>query len=237
MHIEQLRSQIRHLEANFLNSENIAVPVGVPALDNCLSNRGLGLGRVHEVVGGIYSGVGDVTPSGFVIALLVRIITQTSTNKRILWCSSKKKRLFARLSSTGLHWFGLDPHRIIQVNVISEIDQLWVMEEGLKCPDLMAVVIELGESNSNFYTRSSVAWRRFQLAAEVGGVTGFVLRSNIRNPGALDSLPESRWRVTALPSNSWYPKWKLELLRSRNGKKSSSIVIWDPTIRSFKCDS
>lgn len=226
--------QIRHLERGYAARENYTVSIGIPDLDNCFDNNGLSLGRVHEVVSQTGYCLRDAAPLGFVVALLVRIISKTDKNKKILWCSNKKKLLNSRLSAAGLHWLGLDPHLVVQAKVVSDIDQYWVMEEGLKCPELTAVVIELTDTGSYSYTQTSVAWRRLQLASEIGGVTGFVLRSNIVRTSEFNSIPESRWRITSLPSNDWRPKWKLEILRSRSGKKSSSIVIWDPATGSFE---
>ena len=143
----------------------------------------------------------------------------------------------SRLSAAGLYWLGFDPNQLIQANVLSEIDQYWVMEECLKCSELAAVVIELTNTKSYSKNQESIAWRRLQLAAESSGVTGFVVRSHNNGIKTTNSIPESRWGVTSLPSNDWRPMWKLELLRSRNGKCFSADVVWNPATALFSLPS
>jgi len=195
------------------------------------------LGRVHEIINSENTGVEDAAPLGFVIALLTRVLNAANQNKRVIWCSSKKKILNSRLSAAGLYWLGFDPNQLIQANVLSEIDQYWVMEECLKCSELAAVVIELTNTKSYSKNQESIAWRRLQLAAESSGVTGFVVRSHNNGIKTTNSIPESRWGVTSLPSNDWRPMWKLELLRSRNGKCFSADVVWNPATALFSLPS
>ena len=195
------------------------------------------LGRVHEIINSENTGVEDAAPLGFVIALLTRVLNAANQNKRVIWCSSKKKILNSRLSAAGLYWLGFDPNQLIQANVLSEIDQYWVMEECLKCSELAAVVIELAHAKPQFNNRESIVWRRLQLAAESSGVTGFILRSWTNIMETTSSIPESRWGVKPLPSNDWRPMWKLELLKSRNGRHASVNVAWDPATSSFSLSS
>ena len=195
------------------------------------------LGRVHEIINSENRGVEDAAPLGFVIALLTRVLNAANHNKREILCSSKKKILNSRLSAAGLYWLGFDPNQLIQANVLSEIDQYLVMEECLKCSELAAVVVELANTKPHSKNQESIAWRRFQLAAESSGVTGFVVRSHNNGIKTTNSIPESRWGVTSLPSNDWRPMWKLELLRSRNGKCFSADVVWNPATASFSLPS
>ena len=97
------------------------------------------------------------------------------------------------------------------------------MEEALKCNAVSAVVGEIREIN---FTAS----RRLQLAVEQSQVTGFILRSNFRSVNTTACV--SRWKITPLASESddmpgiGFPKWKVELLRMRNGKSGSWIMQW-----------
>ena len=232
-----MRQQIRRMERGYSNKERAAVSTDVEKLDNCLGGKGLRLGRVHEIINTGRTDAKDVSSLGFVVALLVRILNVTNYNKRVLWCSGKKKVLNSQLSATGLYWLGFDPNQLIQANVLSETDQYWVMEECLKCSELAAVVIELAHAKPQFNNRESIVWRRLQLAAESSGVTGFVLRSCANIMETTSSIPESRWGVKSLPSNDWRPMWKLELLKSRNGRYASVNVVWDPATSSFSLSS
>jgi protein ImuA len=95
------------------------------------------------------------------------------------------------------------------------------MDEALKCGAISAVVGELHDLD---FTAS----RRLQLAVEQSKVTGFVLRKNHRNIPATACV--SRWKISPLPSDQidnlpgiGFPKWRVELLRIRNGKSG----VWD----------
>ena len=225
------------MERGCSKKERAVVSTGVEKLDNCLGGKGLRLGRVHEIINTENTDAKDASSLGFVIALLVRILNATNYNKRVLWCYGKKKILNSQLSAAGLYWLGFDPNQLIQANVLSEMDQYWVMEECLKCSELAAVVIELAHAKPQFKNHESIAWRRLQLAAESSGVTGFVLRSCANVMKITSSIPESRWGVKSLPSNDWRPMWELELLRSRNGRYASVNVVWDPVTASFSLSS
>ena len=215
------RTEINHYKK--LSESNqfewIDVSDGNEACDLTKQSRNSLYRRLHviennEIINSENTGVEDAAPLGFVIALLTRVLNAANQNKRVIWCSSKKKILNSRLSAAGLYWLGFDPNQLIQANVLSEIDQYWVMEECLKCSELAAVVIELAHAKPQFNNRESIVWRRLQLAAESSGVTGFVLRSCANIMETTSSIPESRWGVKPLPSNDWRPMWKLELLKS-----------------------
>ena len=232
--IDDLRSQIRLLEKNITRDDNIIVPFGVSEIDDFLSGHGLMLGKVHEVLGDLHFRLGNVSSIGFVVALLIRISEQTGTNKRILWCVKNENIIRGNLSASGLNWLGLNSNRIIQVNTPSEADMLWAIEEGLRCPGVMAVVAELGEPRKGATSETSIFWRKLQLAAEKNGVTGFILRPNAKNISSISSIAETRWRISPCLTRDWRPKWNLQLLKARNGRSNSISVIWDPITRSFR---
>ena len=119
--------------------------------------------------------------------------------------------------------FGIDPDRIIFIQLQKEKDLLWAMEEALKCNGLSAVVCELQELS---FTSS----RRFQLAVEQSAVTGFILRINPRK--LVPTACVSRWRISSVASEVTevpgvgFPKWNVELLKIRNGKPGAWQVEW-----------
>jgi len=98
------------------------------------------------------------------------------------------------------------------------------MEEALRCSGLAAVVAELQDLD---FTAS----RRLQLAVEQSRVTGFVLRRQaaLLQPNACIA----RWKITSLPSVLWdnmpgigFPRWKVELLKVRNGRTGTWQLEW-----------
>lgn len=120
--------------------------------------------------------------------------------------------------------FGIQPDRFIFIDLKHERDVLWAMDEALKCAALSVVV---GELNDLSFTAS----RRLQLAVEQSQVTGFIVRKELKK--LQSSAAVSRWRITSLPSEPiqnlpgiGFPKWRVELLRVRNGKAGEWEVCW-----------
>jgi protein ImuA len=120
--------------------------------------------------------------------------------------------------------FGIDPDRFIFVDLQKDRDVIWAMDEALKCGALAAVV---GEMQDMSFTAS----RRFQLASEQSQVTGFILRNNVRKINTTACV--SRWKITSLASDPiedlpgiGFPKWRVELLRIRNGQAGAWNIQW-----------
>jgi protein ImuA len=175
--------------------------------------RSFPLGGVHEF---LCTDRKDVSPTaGFIAGLISHLIGKEAVT---LWISTSR-----RLFPPGLPTFGLNPESFIFLDLASERDVAWAMEEALKCPALSAVV---GEIRDIDFTAS----RRLQLAVEQSRVTGFVIRTNPRRITTTACV--SRWRITSLPSVSdelpglGFPVWKIELLKMRNGRPGSWVVKW-----------
>ncbi len=124
----------------------------------------------------------------------------------------------------ALKTFGVEPDRIIFIDLHREKDVLWAMEEALKCEGLAAVIGELQEIS---FTQS----RRLQLAVEQSRVTGFILRSDPRKLST--TACTARWKITSLPSELegdmpgiGFPRWNVELLKVRNGNPGSWKMEW-----------
>ena len=96
------------------------------------------------------------------------------------------------------------------------------MEEALKTDSIAAVIGEISEL-------SFLESRRLQLAVEGSKVTGFLLRQNPKN---LATACVTRWKIKSLPSEKeslpsiGFPKWKVELLKVRNGKPGCWQMAW-----------
>src|SRR5690606_29171741 len=136
-----------------------------------------------------------------------------------LWIS-RSTQLFA----PAMKSFGLDPDRLIFVQMDKEKDILWALEEALKCEGIGVVIAEIQDIN---FLQS----RRLQLAVEKTKVTGFVLRMQPRSLGATTCA--ARWHIRSLPSHVegdipgvGFPEWEVELLKVRNGNPSRWQVRW-----------
>jgi protein ImuA len=131
-----------------------------------------------------------------------------------------------RLFPPALKTFGVDPERIIFIDVKNEQEALWVTEEALKCEGLSAVVAELQELS---FAQS----RRLQLAVEKSRVTGFILRSDLQKLCTTTCV--ARWQIEPMPSETeadmpgvGFPHWQVELLKVRNGNPGVFQLGWSP---------
>jgi protein ImuA len=153
--------------------------------------------------------------SAFIAALLSSRFQKIAT---AVWISPTRK-----IFPPSLKWFGIEPHQILFLNIKKEKEILWAINEALTCSSLSAVVGELPEMNIT-------ASRRFQLAIEDTGVGCFILR---RNPKNLLTTAVSRWHIQPLPAITedgfpglGHPRWKVDLLKVRNGKTGSWNIEW-----------
>jgi len=208
--IAELQMDILRLEG-FNSSSNAILDVGLGPLKDAFPNGSFPLGAVHEFLSA--RAEDSASTGGFISGLLASLMGNSGT---VVWISS-----FRTLFPPALKSFGLEPDRFIFIDLQKEKEVLWAMEEALKCEALSAVVGEIREIN---FTAS----RRLQLAVEQSRVTGFILRNKYRNLNTTACV--SRWKITPLSSESvdelpgiGFPKWKVELVRMRNGRSG----VWD----------
>lgn len=213
--VGKLQTEILRLQG-LKPADHTTIDMGLGEIARAFPEDQFPFGAVHEFLSG---GPYDIAAScGFIAGLLSPLMGKSGTS---LWISSART-----LFPPALKSFGIQPDRIIFIDLHNEKDVMWTMDEALKCSALSAVVGEMQEI-------SFTASRRLQLAVENSRVTGFVLRHHARkvNPTAC----VSRWRITALPSDPiatddadelpgvGYAQWRVELLRIRNGKPG----VWD----------
>ena len=211
--IKDLQADILRLQG-FKSSHNASLDLGLNTMNDCFPNNSFPIGAVHEFLPAQAKETSSV--SGFIAGLLSSLMGENGT---ALWISATRT-----LFPPALKSFGLEPDHIIFIDLQKEKNVLWVMEEALKCSALSAVV---GEVRNIDFTAS----RRLQLAVEHSHVTGFIIRDNPQHLNTTACV--SRWSITSLPSTPidelpgvGYPKWKVELLRMRNGKPGSWEVQW-----------
>lgn len=152
--------------------------------------------------------------SGFVSGILSSLMNGGGAS---IWISASRM-----LFPPALAFFGLDPDKIIFIDLKKEKQVLWAIEEALKCEGLAAVVGELQEIS---FTES----RRLQLAVEKSGVTGFLIRHQPKN---LSTASVTRWKIQSLPGRETempgihFPCWQVQLEKVRNGKTGSWQLEW-----------
>jgi protein ImuA len=154
--------------------------------------------------------------AGFMAALAGQLMKEDGI---CLWVSSHRK-----VFPLALGYFGIEPDRVIFVDLKKDRDLLWTIEEGLKCDALATVVGEVKELN---LTES----RRLQLAVEDSKVTSFLHRISPRSLNPISSV--CRWRISPLPSgrdNSLpgigFPRWEVTIEKMKHGQPGSWNVQW-----------
>ena len=212
--IAQLQKDILFLQGFKPSLNGTAADVVPGPIKDAFPGASFPLGVVHEFLPG---GAEDTAATGgFIAGVLATLMRSSGVS---LWISSSRT-----LFPPALKSFGIDPGKIIFIDLEKEKDILWAMEEGLKCDGLAAVVAEIQEIS---FTVS----RRLQLAVEQSRVTGFILRRNPRNLNTTACI--SRWKIIPLPSELaddlpgvGFPRWNVELLKIRNGKPGAWQIEW-----------
>jgi len=208
--IESLRSDILHLQ-KMSGTQNTMLDAALGPIRFAFPHQSFPQAAVHEFLSP--SAEVAAATTGFLTGLLTNLM---ATNGVVLWISAARK-----LFTPALKNFGAEPQHFIFIDLQKEREVLWAVDEALKCPAVAAVVAEVREMDF-------VTSRRLQLAVERSGTTGFILRSGIRNLNA--TAATARWKISPLPSQPiddlpgiGYPKWRVSLLKVRNGKPG----VWD----------
>ena len=206
--IADLQRQLLPLQGYKKPSQE-TIPVDLGVISEAFPYNNFPTGAIHEFITASPSDMAATT--GFVMGIVSQL---ASTSGVCLWISSSRN-----LFPPALISFGIEPDKIIFLDLEKETDCLWAMEEALKCDGLSAVICET--PNIGF-----TASRRFQLAVETSGVTGFLLRHNPRRAPLTACL--SRWKISSLRSEYGndmpgigFPRWQVNLLKIRNGKPGS----------------
>jgi len=221
-----LREQVRRLERahSAVRPGRQTVPLGLPDIDRLLADGGLLTGALHEIEAGpAPSGrvaAHDGAALGFTAFLLGRLGPGT-----LLWCRQPAGGDAPLYAPSLAAW--IDPARLLMVAARREEDLFWAMEEGLRTPGIAAVV---GETRA----ADPTAGRRLALASEKSGVPALLLRPQ---PGPVQSVCATRWRVASAPSpDLCRVRWQVELRRNRFGMPSAEetpcwLLEWNDETR------
>lgn len=215
MQAEEKRITAKALQAKINAMQGLGKLSGEPAalglapFTDAFPGRVFPTGVIHEFIS--YEPADAASTSGFMTALTGKFIKDGGL---CLWVGNGRK-----VFPAALKHFGLQPDRIVFINATKFKDALWIIEEALKCEALTAVISETRELG---FTES----RRFQLAVERSGVTGFVHRFCPRTENA--TACTARWKITPLPSaiddglpGVGHSSWNVELLKVKNGRPVS----------------
>ena len=212
--IARLQKEILPLQGLKRIPTDMEVDLGLGPINEAFPNSSFPFGAVHEFWCNLPQEA--AATAGFITGLLSAFM---QNGRAILWISSSRL-----LFPPALAGFSVIPDNIIFLDLQKEKEVLWAMEEALKCDALAAVV---GEVQELAFTTS----RRLQLTVEHSRVTGFVLRRTPRKLNTTASV--TRWKISSLPGELTgdmpgvgFPRWKVELIKVRNGKPGNWEIGW-----------
>ena len=203
--IKDLKQHILFLQGYKRLTDN-STRINLGPIDNSFPNECFPLASTHEFI--VEREEGAAATKGFICHIVSELM---KVNGPCIWINDTNN-----IFPPALKIFGIDPAKIVFIQVKRQKEILWVMEEALKCEGLAAVVGEIQEIN---FTET----RRLQLAVEKSRVTGFIIRSKPRTLNITACV--SRWKISPVQSELknnlpgvGFPKWNIELLKIRNGK-------------------
>ena len=214
--LDQLQKEILLLQG-YKSTPAEAVDLNLGPITAAFPNAVFPTGAIHEFI--------STTPeqaasSGSFVSGLISPMMKNSGVTLWIGNTSSSRKIFP----PGLCTFGIDPDKIIFIDLKKEKDILWAMEEALKCEGLAAVIAEI--QNITF-----TASRRLQLAVEHSRVTGFLLRHQPRNHNPIACI--ARWKISPLASELepgmpglGFPRWTVVLERIRNGQPGTWQMEW-----------
>ena len=211
--VQQLQREILRLQGTRPSSSG-KTDLGLGPMMDAFPGNSFPTGAIHEFISPRPENV--AATSGFTSGLIAGLMRSGGA---CVWVSSTRK-----IYPPGLKQFGVEPDRVIFLDMRNEKEVLWATEEALKCDGLAAVAAEIREL-------SMIASRRFQLAVEQSRVTGFILRNQPRNLQPTAAV--ARWQIKHLPSitepgmpGPGFPRWNIELTRIRNGHPGNWQTEW-----------
>jgi protein ImuA len=212
---QKLQSEIRALQGFHVPSLKGRIDLGLGMIESTFPDHAFSAGGVHEFVSN--KSEHAASTAGFMCGLLSRTMQRGGP---CLWIGHRHT-----IFPTALSTFGVEPHRIIFIDMPREQDVLWAMEEALKYEGLSAVVGEIKDLGFN-------QSRRLQLAVEKSQVLGFVHRKSPRKV-SIPLATLTRWEITPVESRSdeglpgvGFAHWNVNLLKIRNGEPGQWQVAW-----------
>lgn len=156
--LDELRSNLRHMQRGLRqrSSKQAAVSTGIPPLDDILPDHGLLRGTLSEWIA--------AEPGSGAASLALRVAGQAQQDGPLVLVDAARHFYAPAFFAAGVR-----PEDTILVRPESPTDELWALEQSLRCPGVGAVLCRIDSLGSK-------AFRRLQLAAESGTAIGLLLR-------------------------------------------------------------
>jgi protein ImuA len=208
--IQQLQKEVLSMQ-RLKKVSGESLNTGLWEVEQAFPGQTFPLGAVHEFISSAKEDA--AATNGFMAGLISQVLKKGTA----VWVSNKRT-----IFPPAMNVFGVEPDRIIFIDLWGQKDVLWAIEEALKCDVVSAVIGELSELS---FTES----RRLQLAVEQSRVTGFIHRYNPKTENVTACV--SRWKIKPLASDICipgigFPRWNVQLQKVRNGKPGTWQVEW-----------
>jgi protein ImuA len=207
--VQTLGQQIRDLEKG-RRREGPIISSGSSAIDRCLPQGGFLAGSMVEFT----------TPPGLAVGattLALCMARQAAATGKYIVLFDTLKQYFP----PALERLKLPLERVIGIRPTNHSDFLWAMDQALRCSAVGCVVAQI----DRFDDRTA---RRFQLATEIGGGLGFLIRS-ASTARSQPSWADVQWHITspsAIEEPSMTTRWfHATLKRCHGGKPGARLRL------------
>ncbi|MGE0478955.1 MAG: ImuA family protein [Phycisphaerae bacterium] len=199
----ELLDRLQRIRASYggAHGSSERCPSGLAALDAALDG-GFWRAAVHELL--------DPSGAAAVRTVALRVAAHAAgAAEWILWLDAAGD--FYPPPAAALAPLG----RLIVVRARAPSERVWVCEQALRCRAVAAVVAPLSQLDAHVS-------RRLQVAAEIGGGLGLLLRSDAR-PG--HTFAAVRLRFDPLPGATTIRRAQVTVLKLREGKPARPFVL------------
>jgi protein ImuA len=199
---QALQQGIARLERGQRADKHDVSSSGVTAVDRLLSTGGLRRGTLCEWLS-------EQAGSGGATLAYLAAKSAARSGKHVVITDRARKFNAAAVV------YGIAASQLVLVRPASAADELWAIDQALRCPAVAAVWTELTTVNDHDF-------RRLQLAAETGGTLGLFCRSSrVRGQPTWSDV---QFLVTPQAAAS-HRRLKIELLRIRGGPSGGTVVL------------
>jgi protein ImuA len=204
---QTLDEQIRQFELARRRGERRIFSSGYPALDRRLPHQGMSRGSLVEWL---------AAEHGSGAATLALSAARQACGEGQPLVVVDRARGFYPPAAVGL---GIDPQRLVLVRPDNPLDELWAIDQSLRCEGVGAVLCWPQKLDDHTF-------RRWQLAAEASGAVGLLIRPSRaqREP----SWAELRLLITPQPSaeaGGLARRVSINILRLRGAGLASAIEL------------
>ena len=201
-----LQEQIARLERSHAVSGEALISSGCEGLDRVLPHGGFRRGTLVEWLG--------VEPGSGIETLAFYAAREACRTGGALVVLDRRREFYP---PAAVH-LGIEPDAMIVVHTQSETDQLWALDQSLRCLGVAAVLAWPEQLDGR-------SFRRLQLAVEQGGGLGLLVRSERARHEP--SWADVRLLVEPVPlaSPEALRRLRIHVLRSRGGESGARMEV------------